>query len=65
MNLYQWLIVGIMGLHFIVSTVIAVLKYKKFEKGFEIPCQELTVSPESLSAEEGAQPSNVDESDAE
>ena len=39
MNLYQWLIVGIMALHFIVSTVIAVLKYKKFEKGFEIPCE--------------------------
>lgn len=48
MSLFQWIIVGIMALHFIVSTVIAVLKYKKFENGIELPYQELTVDKDEI-----------------
>lgn len=43
MSLFQWIIVVIMALHFIVSTIIAIKKYMKFDKGFELPYQELTI----------------------
>ncbi len=38
MNLYQWIIIGVCALHFIVNTIYGAIKLNKFNKGFEIPC---------------------------